>query len=282
MVFCADDLGVSVGANAGVARAVRAGLVREASFCVTGAAAEEGAELAHALGDRLRVGLHLSFTLGRALTGPIRGLTDRSGRFHALRRVLAACLRRGVDFAAVRAEVVAQLERLRGLDLAPSHLNGHHHVHCFPVVRDAVVEVACTEGIVWTRAPAETGPGAARTSPARAVTAWLARGYALRARRAGLRFLPFLGFSLRARRDYRGRALAVAERLAPGTYEWMVHPREPDPAFAELDRLGAGDAAGVRAELEALADPGFAAALRARGVAPASFADLGGAAGTME
>src|SRR5215831_4765576 len=103
VVFVADDLGVSAGVNDGIAAAACAGLVREASLCVTGAAVEDGVRRARELG--LGIGLHLSFTLGRALGGPIRGLTDANGSFGPLGRALVRCRLGAVDADGVRREV---------------------------------------------------------------------------------------------------------------------------------------------------------------------------------
>src|SRR5262245_13489812 len=153
VVFVADDLGVSQGIDDGIALAARAGNVREASLCVTVKGAEHGVATARAHG--LGVGLHLSLTMGRALTGPLRGLTDAYGRFRSLRRVLLACTLGAVDRDAVAREVEAQLQRLCDLGCAPTHLNGHHHVHVFPRVRDVAFAAAARHGVRWTRLPEE-------------------------------------------------------------------------------------------------------------------------------
>ena len=156
VVFVADDLGISAGVNEGIAAAAQAGIVREASLCVTGSAVEEGVRLAQQLG--IGIGLHLSFTLGRSLSGPIRGLTDAQGRFGGLGRALLRCQLRQVDRGAVAREIEAQLVRLRELGVQATHANGHHHSHCWPVLRELCAEAFARHGIPWTRLPAEA-PG---------------------------------------------------------------------------------------------------------------------------
>ncbi|MEO6593610.1 MAG: ChbG/HpnK family deacetylase [Planctomycetota bacterium] len=251
VVWVADDLGVSPGANQGIAQA--AGTVREASLCVTGAAVEAGAALGRDLG--LGVGLHLSFTLGTALTGPMRGLTDAEGRFLSLAAVLQACLLQRPDPEQVAREVDAQLTRLHQLVAAPSHLNGHHHVHVFPVIRDVVFAAAVRQGITWTRMPHEHPVAGGRVRPARLLLAWLAARAAPRARAAGMRWLPFLGLGTENRRDFGSRLRRIADRLPAGNYEWMVHPRLPDDQFVALDPRAAGRDAAAAAELAALSAP---------------------------
>ncbi len=267
VVFVADDLGVSPGVNAGIARAAAAGLVREASLCVTGTAAAEGVAVAQAHG--LGIGLHLSLTLGRALVGRIRGLTDAEGRFRSLPRALLAAALRTVDRAAVRAEVAAQLQRLGELGVVPSHLNGHHHVHVFPVVRNEAFAAAAAAGVRWTRLPSELPQAGGRGSPARLLLAALSRRAAPLAAANGLRWLPFVGLSTEARADFARRAARLAARLPAAPCEWMVHPRIPDAALETLDpaacRRPSSD------ELALLADP---AAAQRLSVAPAAFAEL--------
>lgn len=266
MVFVADDLGVTAGQNRGIAAAARTGLVREASLCVTGTAVAEAVPMAQDLG--IGIGLHLSLTLGRALTGPIRGVTDARGAFRPLRSLLTACLLRAVDRAALTKEIAAQFTRLRELGVAPTHWNGHHHVHVFPVVREAAFAAAQAHGIRWARLPHEPGGMGARCSPARLLLArWAAASEPL-ARAHGCRWLPFVGLATEARRDFGARAARVADRLAAGPTEWMVHPREPDPGLQLLDP--AGHRREAAAELATLSNPGTADRL---GLHPVAFAD---------
>lgn len=268
VVFVADDLGVSAGTNAGIARAAEAGLVREASLCVTGAAVAEGAALARELG--IGVGLHLSLTLGRARTGPLRGLTAADGTFRSLGAVLRSCLLRRPDPAAVAREVAAQLAALRDLGIAPTHLNGHHHVHVFPVVRDVVFDAAARAGVRWTRIPDEQPCAGARWSPARLLLSRLGRRAAPLAGGAGLGWLPFIGLATENRTDFAARLQAIATRLPHGDHEWMVHPRLPDAEAERLDPRGAGRGAAAAAELAALSEPGLTVA----DLSPCRYADL--------
>jgi predicted glycoside hydrolase/deacetylase ChbG (UPF0249 family) len=269
VVFVADDLGVTDGVNEGIARAARAGNVRECSLCVTGAAVEAGVTAARDLG--IGIGLHLSLTLGRALGGPVRGLTDQDGRFRPLPRVLFACLSRRVDRAGVAREVTAQLRRLCDLGVAPSHLNGHHHVHVLPIVRDAAFAAAAQFGIRWTRMPDEHRAAGRSLSPARILLSRCARAAAPVARQHGLRWLPFVGLCTEARTDFGARAARLAPRL-PDACEWMVHPRIADRALLTVDAGGYQRPAAD--ELATLADTALAARL---GVEPSRYGELDGA-----
>lgn len=272
VVFVADDLGVAPGIDAGIAAAAAAGNVREASLCVTGGSVESGVQLANERG--IGIGLHLSLTLGRALSGPIRGLTDRAGRFHALPRVLLACSARAVDGAAVAREIDAQLRRLADLDVAPTHLNGHHHVHVLPVVREHVFAAARRFGVTWTRLPDELPAARQGVSAVRCLLSRLAHGARAAATAHGMRWLPFVGVSTEARADFGARAQRIAGGLSFGDHEWMVHPRQLDDTLRQLDPAGYRRPSAD--ELRTLTDPGLAARL---GITPVRYAELAGPGG---
>jgi predicted glycoside hydrolase/deacetylase ChbG (UPF0249 family) len=272
IVFVADDLGVSAGVNDGIEQVARAGLVRESSLCVTGAAVEDGVALARELG--IGVGLHLSFTLGRSLTGPITGLTDAEGRFGELPAAFWACCRRRVDAAAAAREIEAQIARLFELVAAPTHLNGHHHVHCFPVLRDAAFAAARRAGIAWIRLPAEHPAAGRRWQADRLLLRRLSQRCRPLVAQHGLRTTQFVGLTTQAQQATVERFASVLARLPPGAYEWMVHPRVVDAEFARMDPRSVGRTRTVRAELAAL----LALAGRGRGdgerFRPVSFRDL--------
>jgi predicted glycoside hydrolase/deacetylase ChbG (UPF0249 family) len=267
VVFVADDLGVAPGIDAGIVAAAAAGNVREASLCVTGASVASGVQLAHEHG--IGIGRHLSWTLGQALSGPIRGLTDRTGRFRSLPWVLLACMARNVDGDAVAREIDAQLGRLVELGVTPTHLNGHHHVHVLPVVRDHVFAAAREFGVRWTRLPDERRTVWPFGTPTRWLLSRLARGARAAAVANGMRWLPFVGVSTEACRRFAARAQFIAGALADGDYEWMVHPRRLDDTLRQLDPVGYRRPSVE--ELQALTDPDLAARL---GITPVGYADL--------
>ena len=270
VVFVADDLGISPGVDEGIAAAAQNGLVREASLCVTGASAEHGVNLAKAAG--LGIGLHLSLTLGRALSGPIPGFTDAQGRFRGLGPALRASMLRRVDRAAVGREIAAQLQRLRELGVSATHFNGHHHVHCWPGVREVCFAEAAAAGIRWTRLPAEMAAAGGRLLPRRLALALLARGARRHVTPSGLRALPFVGSTTEYRVDFASAFAAVVARLPMQDCEWMVHPRVADAEFARLDPSGSRFEPAAAAELAALTAPSTRELLAARGFVVSAYA----------
>jgi predicted glycoside hydrolase/deacetylase ChbG (UPF0249 family) len=259
LVLVADDLGESAHTNAGIAAALAAGGVRETSLMVVGEAAEAGARLAQAAGAG--IGLHLSLTQGRALTGPLRGLTREDGGFLGLASVLLAC-RLGLPRPEeVRREVEAQWERLVGWDVRPTHVNGHHHAHAFPVVRDAVASLVRERGIPFVRVPLERARTGGALSLRRWVVARQARGLRRALDAAGLAPSPlaFTGLGLESRRDFPARFERTLGLLVEPAVECMVHPRTGSPLAA--------------AEAAYLAAPALRERLAARGWRPSTFAE---------
>lgn len=266
VVFNADDLGMAPEIDAAVFAVARAGVVREASLCVTGASAESA--MAQAKQLPAGVGLHFCLTEGQALSGPLRGLTDRRGRFLPLEGVLASCLARVPLAGEVERELALQLGRARELGASLTHLNGHHHVHLFPVVRDAVLAVLEREGSLHVRVPPlrPSGEGLRGRLLAR-----FARALSSAARQRGvvLRTLPLWGMSLLGRADHAAAFDTRLQALPDEAVEWVVHPRS---SSGRRRRLSLATDAGPE-ELATLTRPDLLERLARLGIAPASYAE---------
>ena len=274
VVFNADDLGLSPGVNRGIVASVRAGIVREVSLLVTGSSSVSGLEALRAASDDAGVGLHFSLTQGRALSGRLRGLTDDSGAFLGLPRALASCLARVPSVTEVRAELRAQLARLEALGIEPTHLNGHHHVHVFPVVRDAVLETLDETRLGHVRIPIE-GLFTSRTlSARRALLALFAAAFRARLRRSVARTLPLVGLDLVHAGDHAAAFARLARRIRPREAEWIVHPHERDAELDSLDRDGRWGRRGALDELATLTSPNTRALLDELEILPSRYADM--------
>jgi predicted glycoside hydrolase/deacetylase ChbG (UPF0249 family) len=204
LVVNADDLGRTVGVNAGIFEAHRKGLVTSATLMVGFAAAESAARELSAHPE-LGVGLHVTLT-GASPTLPassIRSLVGADGCFARRPEALGE-----IEPGEVRAEVEHQLaifERLVGR--APTHLDSHHHSHRHPVIRDVLIEVARERGLP------------VRSSSDDVRRALLAAGVATTDRFVESFYgdattLPAL--------------LAILRGIEPGTTELMCHPGRLD------------------------------------------------------
>lgn len=150
-VFNVDDVGYCGARNEGARLAQAAGVCLSGTVLVTGAAASEAAAC------RLVLGLHFNLTEGQPVA-PATAISTLcvNGRFvgkYAFFLRLASGL---VALSDVRRELLAQLARFVMLyGCAPSHLDGHNHVHVAPGVCEVVAEVLALQGIRAVRVPLE-------------------------------------------------------------------------------------------------------------------------------
>jgi len=82
------------------------------------------------------------------------GRSDVAALLPGLRRA-GRYLRGQVDLAEVRAELDAQIRKVREAGVAIGHLDGHQHVHVLPGIAAIVAELAAAYGIGAVRYPAE-------------------------------------------------------------------------------------------------------------------------------
>ena len=133
IAICIDDFGLHPAVDEAILALVDKRRVT-ATSCMVGAPAwqYDATRLKQAFdAGRVDAGLHLDL-----VEYPIDG---------RIRRPLGAWMRgtmlRRVDAAAVRDEIRRQLDAFEAtMRRAPSHVDGHQHVHQFPVVRDLLVE----------------------------------------------------------------------------------------------------------------------------------------------
>jgi hopanoid biosynthesis associated protein HpnK len=131
LIVSADDFGMSAGANAGIIRAHRNGILGDASLMVNGQAFADAVELARDH-PRLSIGLHLMLVQGRAAApaADIPLLAGPDGLFGNLPVVagMRYFFTPGVR-AQLRREIDAQLDNFRATRLPLSHVDGHLTIH---------------------------------------------------------------------------------------------------------------------------------------------------------
>jgi hopanoid biosynthesis associated protein HpnK len=264
LIVTADDFGMSAAVNEAVEDAHRNGILSAGSLMVAGDAAADAVARARLL-PRLGVGLHLVLVDGKPVLPPeqLPDLVDGTGRFPNAPAMLGARIYfRAAARRQAEMEIRAQLAAFRETGLALDHVNGHHHFHLHPVIRDVLLRVAPEYGIRAIRVPREAAWHSWRAAGdrlwPRAVNQAMLRTGKLRRqlRRAGIAHNDWqLGLSDTGAMDAvrSGKLLA---RLPDGVTEIYFHPA-----------LG-------NAEHRALTDPPLAASLRAHGVTPIPFAAL--------
>lgn len=274
LVVNADDLGADRARNHGIFDAVRAGAVTSVSVLANGPAFTECLEpLAELADGGLSVGLHLNLSEGSPLARGLRLLTGGGAQFRG-KWVTHALLDDPADVALgneVRREIAAQLASLKTVGIEPDHLDGHQHVHLWPVVLGPALEAARNAGIRWFRVPypscsALSGVQTSPTGPARFAAQGARARSAVRA--AGLHCVDqFLGLDLIDRVDEHALCRAVAG-LGDGVTELMVHPGRVGSAEGPFSSFSS---AAREAERSALVHPQFIRALAQAGAVLGPF-----------
>jgi chitin disaccharide deacetylase len=132
VALCIDDFGLHEGVDNAALELAQRGRVTAISCMVGAPHWDVGAlKLSEVRPGGVDIGLHLDFT-----EHPLSPANRWS-----LPQLIAASMARMLDRRALRAEIDAQLDRFeQGLGRAPAHVDGHQHIHQFPLLRDALLD----------------------------------------------------------------------------------------------------------------------------------------------
>jgi len=270
--LCADDYGISTSVNKAIRDLVMRGRLNATSAMVVAPSfnRSEAASLAmlNAGTRRVAIGLHVT------LTAPFRPMSVgflpvRAGEFHSLERMLVRGTLRMLDRNRLAIEIASQLKAFVALfGRSPDFIDGHQHVHLFPQVREALLQVTMQVAPhAWVRQCGRAVAPSRRFADRKAlVLDMLSRKFRARAAAHGVRTNPaFAGaydFASANEGDFAQLFPEFLKRLPPHSVV-MCHPGFVD---AELERL---DPLTVQREREYafLADDAFPELLRAHGVA---------------
>lgn len=227
LLVTADDFGLDLPTNRGIALAADAGAVRSASVLALGARLAEAVDLARQRPE-LELGLHVQLVQGRPRLPPdrIATLVLSDGCFPASVFALAA---RVLDPRHVLAEATAQFDAFEAaFGHGPAFINTHQHTHLLPQVLGPLIALCRARGIPAMRLPAEHHA----FRPTRHIRTWawpgatlVARGLVSPALRlAGIRHPDrMLGGPESGRLD-RDRLHALLRSLPAGSTELVIHP----------------------------------------------------------
>lgn len=268
LIITADDLGASIGRNAGILDAWRDGVVTGTTLLVNGDAVEDGARLVREHG--IPCGVHLNLSEGTPVGEPIPGICDADGRFPGKLSLRRAIIEGALDVGAVKQEFRLQIDRAKELGVVPDHLDTHQHCAIFPPLMAILLELAQEEKIPVRRSsPVELDiqdPEGFLGEELR-----LYRSYTPEIDRllrksgvpapAGLIGMPFLN-------RYDAEAiLPIFQQLKPGVWEWMCHPGRRDAGdpfdHPERERERAG-----------LTDPQLRSAIERAGIQLITYGDI--------
>ena len=165
--LCADDYGISNGVNTAIRDLVVRGRINATSVMTVAPACNRAEALSLSIlnssTQRVAIGLHLT------LTAPFQPISAgyaplRNGAFLPLAATLRAALLRQLKPEKIAVEIGAQISAfMKVFDRPPDFVDGHQHVHIFPQVRDAVLDVVRTSlPDIWVRQCGRRLPMSAR------------------------------------------------------------------------------------------------------------------------
>lgn len=145
VILCADDFGLAPGIDRAILKLAETGRISAVSCMTGGASWRQNAPELGRMSDRLDVGLHMTFTEIPPL-GPMPKLAA-TGTLPQIGEILRRALLRQLDCAEIRAEARRQIDTFcQYFGRPPDHIDGHQHVHCFPVIRAVTYELATEYG----------------------------------------------------------------------------------------------------------------------------------------
>jgi chitin disaccharide deacetylase len=279
LIVNADDLGWTEGVNRGISEAHRNGIVTSASLLANGRAFASGVELVRAM-PRLQVGVHLNLSEGEPVAAreQVKSLVNEAGMLAGgPEGLLLRLARRGLLLEEVEREWDAQIRKVRGAGIQPTHLDGHKHVHMLPGLFEIALRLAKRHGIGAARVALESSNlrAALATGREHRVSVVMkqgvqARGLKLLARdareqadRMGIATADyFCGIAQTGEMTREGVA-RLLRSLPEGTTELMCHPGFVD---AELGKSATRLQASRGAEVEILTDTGIRNLVASQGI----------------
>jgi predicted glycoside hydrolase/deacetylase ChbG (UPF0249 family) len=237
--LCADDYALSAGVDDGILTLAERERISALSCMTASARWPEAAAKLKPLFGCVDIGLHFVLTQLAPL-GPMPVLAPQ-GRLPPLREVYLRALRHALDPGEIESELIRQIDAfVQATGRLPDFLDGHHHAHQLPAVRDVVARVwrergergwirntATSPGRIARRGIAILRAALLATFGRTARKTWQAAGIATNADFAGVR-------SFAEREPFRGLMRRYLVEARPGLLI-MCHPGRPDGELARID-----------------------------------------------
>jgi len=287
LIVNADDFGLTESVNRGVLDAHRDGIVTSTTLLANGMAFESAVAASKRF-HRLAIGVHLNLSEGMpvAHASQVRTLVDSQGRLHMPPTRLWAGIATGqVRLSDVESELRAQVKKVIGAGVQPTHFDGHKHVHVVPPVSEVVIRLAREFGVPAVRCPMEQSTDASgvprnhRLSGlprikqylvSRAVSG-LSKNFRRKLAEAGL-LSParFYGISETGFLDA-SAIRRILENLPQGTSELMCHPGYRD---SDLESTGTRLLTQREIEIQGLTAVSVKNLVLSEGIALGNFKDF--------
>ena len=276
IIINADDFGRHTLINQAVAKGVEEGILRSATLMPGGKAFDEAVDIARSH-PALGVGIHFTLVNGFPILPPeeIPSLVTKEGVFlDDYTLFVKHFLKGGVRMEEVRRELAAQAAKMERTGLPLTHVDSHQHMHVLPGIIDAVLDTAESLSISAVRIPRtplfEGASGSLGQLIGRLGLRVLAQMAAVKARSRHFRMPRHFEGIVAGRAVSTGDLLRLAEHLAPGATEVMMHPGLSNDVLIPACRWDHD----FEAEMAAILSPEVKAALQEKGADIVNFRDL--------
>ncbi|MDD5092313.1 MAG: ChbG/HpnK family deacetylase [Candidatus Wallbacteria bacterium] len=155
LIVNADDFGLTPAVSRGILHAARAGVVSSTTVLANLVSDEFLVKLKK---SGLSSGIHLNLTCGKPLlpVQEVRSLVGVGGEFHPLERLIILTMAGKIRAGEIRAELSAQVSRLRRF-VTLSHFDGHRHFYFLhPDLAGVVIPLMKNLALTRTRFPLES------------------------------------------------------------------------------------------------------------------------------
>jgi chitin disaccharide deacetylase len=241
IIICADDYSISPAVSAAIRDLIARGRINATSVMVAAPSFDraEAAKLRDVALKHAAVGLHVT------LTAPFVPLSQnfeplRYGAFLSLATTLRRAHLRALRPKLLTIEISHQFEAfVAAFGRPPDFVDGHHHVHLFPQIRDAVLRV--TKDLApdaWVRQCGQLSASRRLTDHKALLLDGLSRRFRRLAADHGLRTNPaFAGtYTFRSDAAYAALFATFLDRLPDGGVI-MCHPGKVDAELKRLDHV---------------------------------------------
>lgn len=263
LTLCADDFGQSKDISEGILDLIACRRLTATAVLTEGPFWAEGAQRLRDLQDRADVGVHLNLT---------HTFENTSGNRPLLHWLIATQLGK-VNSDRIRDRFIKQIDLfVQHFRRLPDFIDGHQHVHAFPVIRQAMMDAiqlrwAKVNERPWVRTPdrlIDDGGSRLKTS----ILRYACRGFSNFTQQHGLKFTEHFGgvYGLNANAHFENRMRGWLQLIPNGTL-LMCHPGRPSTDYS--DPIG-----GARAvEFNYLVSPRFYADCQRSGIRLVRFSD---------
>jgi len=287
LIVNADDLGWTRGVNRGIGEAHQNGIVTSTSLLANGEAFQDGVETAQDL-PRLGVGVHLNLSDGKPVAPElnVKSLLNKAGEFSlGPEALLFRLTAKRLELNEVETEWDAQIEKVRGTGIHPTHLDGHKHVQMLPGLFAIALRLAKKHGIEAVRVAHEASSLRAALTAAGESSSVIvkqgvqSRGLKLLARdaramaeRAGVATADFFCGIAQTGALTKGGVQQLLASLPEGTTELMCHPGYAD---TDLQRTATRLQQSRQTELKILTDTGIRKSVATLGIRLINYSEIG-------